>query len=109
MKFPQLPPGARFRWQGELYRKTGPMTAHAEAGGAQKLMPRSAVVEPVADATAGSQEQRFSAAEVQAALDAYQASLRAYAEGLAGPERSALQAQMDLAERAFRAALTREA
>jgi hypothetical protein len=111
MKFPQLPPGARFRWQGELYRKTGPMTAHAEAGGAQKLMPRSAVVEPVADSVAAvaTGEKRFSAAEVQAALDAYQASLRAYAEGLAGPERSALQAQMDLAERAFRAALTREA
>jgi hypothetical protein len=74
-------------------------------------MPRSAVVEPVADATAAAatQGQRFSAAEVQAALAAYQDSLRTYAEGLTGPERSALEAQMDLAQRAFRAALTRKA
>jgi hypothetical protein len=111
MKFTQLPPDARFCWQGELYRKTGPMTAHADVGGAQKLIPRSAVVEPVANdaAAATTAEERFTAGVVQAALDAYQTSLRAYAQTLTGPERSALEAHMDLAERGFRAALRRKA
>jgi hypothetical protein len=108
MKFPQLPLGARFRWDGELYRKTGPMTAHAEAGRTRKLVPRSAVVEPVEGSNpAPPSTEHFSALAVQAALDAYQDSLRAYAETLEGPRRAALEQQMDAAERAFGEALRR--
>lgn len=107
MKFPKLAPGARFRWQGELYRKTGPMTAHAEAGGGQRLIPRSALVEALDGSAEGmaTGEPGLDIARVQAALRAYEDSLLAYAETLDGPERSALRAQMDVAAKAFRAAL----
>ena len=110
MKFPQLPPGARFRWQGDVYRKIGPMTARAEAGAGERLIPRSAVVEPVADgATSAQPADHFSPAEVQAALDAYQASLRAYLETMDVPTREALEAHMQAGAQAFRAALRKRA
>ncbi|MCG6941098.1 MAG: hypothetical protein LJE69_07595 [Thiohalocapsa sp.] len=109
MKFPKLPAGARFRWQGEMYRKTGPMTASPESGGERKLIPRSAVVEPV-DATAAPPvpaREDFTAAEVEAALGALMQRVRDYAETLDGPERSALEAHLDEAAWTFRAALKR--
>lgn len=107
MKFPQLPIGARFRWQGELYRKTGPMTAYAETGAGQKLIPRSAVVEPLQDGAAEppAAAARFTADEVQAALRALTDRLRAYAQTLDGSERSTLEAHLEDAARGFRAAL----
>jgi hypothetical protein len=106
MKFPQLPLGARFRWQGEHYRKTGPMTAHAEAGGEQRLIPRSAAVEPVDNGTPPpTGEARLSASEVRAALDAFSADLRGYAASLDGSDRSALEARIAAAARSFRDAL----
>lgn len=46
MKFFQLPVGARFEYRGEVYRKSGPLVATREAGGAQQLMMRSANVNP---------------------------------------------------------------
>ncbi len=107
MKFPQLPIGARFRWQGELYRKTGPMTAHAETEAGQKLIPRSAVVEPLQDGPAKppAAGASFTADEVQAALHALVERLRAYAQTLDGPDRAALEAHLEDAARGFRAAL----
>ena len=55
MKFPQLPMGRRFRWRGAVYRKSGPVTAQAEDGSGQLMVPRSALVEPldVGDAAVG--------------------------------------------------------
>jgi hypothetical protein len=85
------------------------MTAHAEAGGEQRLIPRSAVVEPLEQTadTAPPMETRYDAAEVSKALDALTTSLREYAETLEGADRSALERRIDLAVQAFRAALER--
>lgn len=47
MRFPQLPIGQRFRWQGVTYTKTRPIGARGEADGAERMIPRSAVVEPL--------------------------------------------------------------
>lgn len=44
MKFTQLQPGQRFRWHDQLYCKTGPLTAVAEAGGNTRMFSRSAVI-----------------------------------------------------------------
>jgi hypothetical protein len=49
MKFPQLPLGQRFEYQGETLVKVGAMTACNERGGNTRLIPRSAVVVPVAE------------------------------------------------------------
>ncbi len=68
MKFTQLVIGARFRYQGEVYSKCGPLAASA-AGGAQRMIPRSAVVEPLTED--GQTPQRRS--PQRQALDAYHA------------------------------------
>lgn len=52
MKFPQLPLGQRFEYQGETLVKVGAMTACNDRGGNTRLIPRSAVVVPVTAPTA---------------------------------------------------------
>jgi len=44
MKFLQLRPGTRFRYQDRVFRKTSPLKATDEADGTQRLIPRSAQV-----------------------------------------------------------------
>lgn len=109
MKFPQIPVGQYFRWQGERYCKAGPMTAHARDG-SQKLIPRSAQVEPLDAAADTARAQQggteIPVADVAAALAALTGSLRDYAASLEGPARSALAARIDAAERDFRRALS---
>jgi hypothetical protein len=46
MKFPQLPIGARFEFEGKLYVKTGPIAAVSEEGGL-RMIPRWAVLRPL--------------------------------------------------------------
>ncbi|WP_374266288.1 hypothetical protein [Zoogloea sp.] len=48
MKLTQLPVGARFEYDGQVFTKTGPMTAVSEAGGT-RMIPRYAVLRPVGD------------------------------------------------------------
>lgn len=109
MKFPQLPVGQYFRWQGERYCKAGPMTAHA-SDGSQRLIPHSARVEPLDAAADMARAQEggteIPAADVAAALAAFTGSLRDHAAGLEGPARSALAERIDAAERDFRRALS---
>ena len=45
MKFQQLPQGARFEYEGQVYTKVGPLTAAAE-NGRQRMIPRFAVLVP---------------------------------------------------------------
>lgn len=47
MKFPQLPMGQRFRFQGKHYTKTGPLTASDEETGNNRLMKKSAEILPL--------------------------------------------------------------
>lgn len=46
MKLQQLPLGARFEWDGQVYVKTGPLTAASQSGG-NRLIPRFAVLKPL--------------------------------------------------------------
>ena len=47
MKFTQIPLCTRFEFEGKIFSKTGPMTASAEDGSGQRLIPRYAVLKPV--------------------------------------------------------------
>jgi hypothetical protein len=49
MKFSQLPIGTRFRFEDKLYLKRTPLQADPVDGGARRLIPRSARVEPLGD------------------------------------------------------------
>jgi hypothetical protein len=46
MKLQHLAIGDRFEYNGDVYVKTGPLTAASENGG-QRVIPRSAVLRPV--------------------------------------------------------------
>jgi hypothetical protein len=46
MKFQQLPIGARFELDGQVYVKTGPIAAAGESG-APRMIPRHAVLRPL--------------------------------------------------------------
>lgn len=46
MKLQHLPIGARFEYKGQIFVKTGPLTAASEPGG-QQVIPRSAVLRPL--------------------------------------------------------------
>ena len=104
MKFPQLALSQRFRWRGAVYRKAGPLTAHAEADGTLAMVPRSALVEPlgVDEPHAGGQAAGVRHPEAVAeALEALIAQIGGIADGLAEPDAERLRASLDQARRAF--------
>jgi hypothetical protein len=104
MKFPQLPPGQRFRWRGTVYRKSGPLTAHAEADGAATMVPRSAVVEPLQDGAPAAASEPGSPRQpeaVAAALDALIEHIGQVADGLATADAARLRDALDEARHAF--------
>lgn len=51
MRFYLVPIGQEFDYQGKTYLKSGPLTASCTSGGKDKLIPRSAEVQPVGDLT----------------------------------------------------------
>jgi hypothetical protein len=53
MKLQHLAIGDRFEYDGDVYVKTGPLTAASEKGG-QRVIPRSAFLRPVGSADAAS-------------------------------------------------------
>lgn len=46
MKFPHLPLGAQFEFEGKVYTKVSPLVASAEDGSGQRVIPRYAVLRP---------------------------------------------------------------
>jgi hypothetical protein len=102
-KFPQLPMGQRFRWRGAVYRKSGPLTAQAEDGSGQQMVPRSALVEPLdaTDDTAGSMRRRPDPATIRAALDDLLKDLEAAVDGLAEPDAEHFRTALAQARKAF--------
>ena len=74
MKLTQLPLGARFAYEGEIFTKTGPMTAASEKGG-QRMIPRYAVLKPADGAPPPAPEpaslRTLDEARVLAAFDAF--------------------------------------
>lgn len=100
MKFQQLPIGARFEYEGQVYVKTGPVAAAAEQGG-QRMIPRHALLRPLDGApapAATSPARLLDEARVLAAFEAF------YAECLRQQDEAGRQALAAARER-FLAAL----
>lgn len=73
MKLQHLAIGARFEYQGQVYVKTGPLTAASETGG-QALIPRYAILKPLdvpAPEAPGAAVRRLDAARVRKAFEAF--------------------------------------
>ena len=49
MKFPHLPIGAQFEFDGKAYTKVSPLVAAAEDGSGQRVIPRYAVLRPIGE------------------------------------------------------------
>ncbi|MEW6677771.1 MAG: hypothetical protein AB1421_07605 [Pseudomonadota bacterium] len=85
MKFPQLPIGTRFEYDGKVYVKTGPIAASGEDGG-QRMIPRYAPLRVLDGYTPPPPKPRPStldSAEVRQAFEAfYRASDRILDDGL---------------------------
>ena len=47
MRLQHLALGERFEFEGQVFAKTGPLTASPEAGGGQRLIPRHADLKPL--------------------------------------------------------------
>lgn len=110
MKFLQIPLGQRFVLQGEVYLKVGPLTARRERDGADRLIPRSALVAPSqAGVTVAVPEVAALTDRLSRALDAYEEALRAVllpAGGDSDPAlREGLARGLAAARRAFEASL----
>lgn len=103
MKFTQLPIGARFRYQDRLYSKTSPLAASGEDG-AQRLIPRSAVVQPAETAV---ETDRSAPHDLRAALDDYHAACVALLGEVAEAGPSGLQGARTRLDEAHRALLAK--
>lgn len=91
MKFSQLPLGARFRYGGQTWSKSGPLAASGPGG--QRMMARSALVEPL-EPTAT--EDAIPAAPP--ALDRYHRTARRLIETAAQEGSNALPGLLDALE-----------
>ena len=89
MRFPQLPIGQRFRYQGKVFSKTGPLTASEEGTGNSRLIMKSAEV-TLLDLAASALEakQQFTRQEVEALCARFQAELHVIINDYAGPQTS---------------------
>lgn len=88
MKLNHLPIGARFEYEGQIYTKTGPITAAAEKGG-QRMIPRHAVLRPMDGHTppaAPSTTRQLDEARVLTAFESYHRTALRLAEGLGKAE-----------------------
>lgn len=77
MRFPQVPIGQRFAFQGQHYTKTGPLTASEEITGTQRLISKAAEVTLIDNGGKPLQEvkQRYNRAEVTRLLINFKADL----------------------------------
>jgi hypothetical protein len=98
MRFPQLPIGQRFSYQGRIYRKSGPLTASEEGKGSSRLIMKSAQVTPL-DSSEPLKEtkQRYSRREVESLCGRFRSELHAAIKERADPQASlAVQDVLDL-------------
>lgn len=87
MKINLIPIGARFEYEGEIYTKTGPITAASEKRG-QRMIPRHAVLRPVGElppAPPPAPERHVSVEAVRAAFDLYHTVVLRHADEFARP------------------------
>jgi len=108
MKFNQLPMGARFEYEGQVYVKTSPIAASGERGG-QKLIPRYALLTPL-EATAKPAPRparTLNEAKVTAAFESFAAQCAQLIDQAAGDttQRALLHTELDRARQHFLASL----
>ena len=99
MKLQHLAIGDRFEYEGDVYVKTGPLTAASEKGG-QRVIPRSAFLHPVS-ATGAAPESAASGLDRQKVVAAF-ATFYASCAGLVGEND---RRELDLARRHFLSSL----
>ena len=102
MKINLIPIGARFEYEGEIYTKTGPITAASEKSG-QRMIPRYAVLRPVGElppAPPPAAERQIAVDTVCAAFEVYHAVALRHVDDFARPA-------LEAARQHFLAALTR--
>lgn len=80
MRFPQLPFGARFEYQGKVYSKTGALLASAEDGSGQRIIPKYADLKPTdgnsKTPSLSPQRATVDMGAVRAAIEAHHAACR---------------------------------
>lgn len=104
MKFPHLPMGQRFYFQGEPYVKTGPLTARREQDGSSRMIPRSAMVTLDTPGRPGGSQSWWTDA-----LDVYEQTLRDTLTPKGGRRDLGLATRLDQAIGAARAGFIRAA
>lgn len=95
MKLQHLAIGDRFEYEGDVYVKTGPLTAASEKGG-QRVIPRSAFLHPVGgvEAVTDTASNKLERQQVAAAFASFYASCA----GLVGDNE---RRELELARRRF--------
>jgi hypothetical protein len=89
MRFPQLPIGQRFGYQGKTFTKTGPLTASEEGTGKSQLIKKSAEVAPLDFQPQPTEEKRqYNRQEVAELFARYRAGLTEAVVARAGPQTS---------------------
>ncbi len=90
MRFPQVPIGQRFTYEGRQYTKNGPLTATEEGSGKQRMVPRSAEVtlldtvgQPVKEI-----KQRYNRSEVSALIRRFKSDLVGRLQAMAAADGS---------------------
>lgn len=81
MKFPQLSIGQRFEWRGRIYTKSGPVAGTDTETGNSQVIPRSALVNPLAARPPPSarKPEPLSAERLEPVLAAYRRETLAWA------------------------------
>lgn len=108
MKFQMLAMGDRFEFDGQVYVKTGPLTAMGESGG-QRMIPRYAVLKPLTGAAAPARvasRQLDEAAVLAALADYHQRCAALIARVADAAQAPALAAELEAARAACMAALS---
>lgn len=78
MKIHQLPNGAKFEFEGDVYVKTGPMLATGKGG--QRLIPKYVVLKPLGEPAVSPETMRrdsLARSDVLAAFDSFYAECKA--------------------------------
>lgn len=108
MKFPHLPVGAQFEFDGKTYTKISPLLAAAEDGSGQRVIPRYAVLRPIGapvPATPAQHSRQLDPDKVRAAFERFQAECVRLLDEACGDDadrRAALKASLAEAVQRFR-------
>jgi uncharacterized protein (UPF0371 family) len=78
MKFPHLPIGAQFEFDGKAYTKVSPLVAAAEDGSGQRVIPRYAMLKSIGEpvqATVASHSRQLDPDKVRMAFASFEADV----------------------------------